>query len=120
MNLPDRQQPDRNILPNASPRWSFEPVVAGAVVVGLGLWLLERGKEPTQLIWVGVALIAGPWLPLTLYRLALVRSPEMRAVHALGAILAPAFERFGLPTVFGAVEQAIAQLHEGGRHDGRR
>lgn len=120
MNLPDRQ-PDRALLPSAgAPRWSFEPVVAGAVVVGLGLWLLERGKEPTQLIWVGVALIAGPWLPLTLYRLALVRSPEMRAVHALGAILAPAFERFGMPAVFGAVEQAIAQLHEGGRHDGRR
>lgn len=120
MNLPDRQH-DRTILPSAgAPRWSLEPVVAGAVVVGLGLWLLERGKEPTHLIWVGVALIAGPWLPLTLYRLALLRSPEMRAVHAIGAILAPAFERFGMPAVLVVVEAAIAQMHQGGRHDGRR
>lgn len=50
-------------------RMSLEPVVAGALVVGLGLWLLERGKEPTHLIWVGVSLICGPWLPLTLYQI---------------------------------------------------
>lgn len=99
-------------------RLSLGPVTAGALVVALGLWLLERGQEPTHMIWVGVAMITGPWLPMTLYRLALARRwaslPEVQVVDAFGPILAPAVAQHGLPAVLGVVRHALAEM--GGRN----
>jgi len=99
-------------------RLSLDSVVAGGLVVALGLWLLERGQEPTHLIWVGVSLIAGPWLPMTLYRLALLRRwaslPEVQIVDAFGPLLVPAVEAHGMAATLDAVRGALADL--GGRH----
>lgn len=98
-------------------RLSLGPVTAGALVVALGLWLLERGQEPTHMIWVGVAMIAGPWLPLALHHLALARRwsnlPEVQVVDAFGPLLAPAVEQHGLSAVLRVVKRALAEM--GGR-----
>lgn len=95
-------------------RLSLGPVTAGGLVVGLGLWLLERGQEPTQLIWVGVAIITLPWLPMVLYYLAVLRRwselPEVKLLDAFGPILAPAVAAYGLPEVLEAVKTSLAEM----------
>lgn len=95
-------------------RLSLDSVVAGLLVVLLGLWLLERGQEPTHLIWAGVAVIIGPWIPTIVYRLALLRRwstmPEVQILDIFGPVLGPAVAAHGMAPVLEAVRGAIASL----------
>lgn len=102
-------------------RLTLGPVTAGALVVALGLWLLERGQEPTHMIWVGVTMIAGPWLPIALHQLALARRwealPEVKILDAFGPLLAPAVAAHGMAATLRVVRAALDELGEprGGR-----
>jgi hypothetical protein len=102
-------------------RLTLDSVVAGALVVALGVWLLERGQEPTHLIWAGVVVIIGPWVPTIVYRLALLRAwrslPEVQILDVFGPVLGPAVAAHGMAVVLEAVKGAIAAL--GVRHAGR-
>lgn len=99
-------------------RLSLGPVTAGVLVVMLGLWLLERGQEPTQMIWLGVLIITLPWLPLVLHLLAAWRRysdlPEVKILDAFGPILAPAVDAHGMPATLRAVQRALAEMGEQG------
>lgn len=94
--------------------------VAALLVIALGLWLAERKQEPTPVLWVGIIVLTGRWLPTLLFQLAALRawgaSPAVRFVNALADVLEPAVQRHGIESVVREVRRAIRKLDEEADH----
>lgn len=97
--------------------------VAALLVIALGLWLAERKQEPTPVLWVGIIVLTGRWLPSLLYQLAALRAwganPAVRLVNALSDVLAPAVERHGVEAVVRKVRRGMRELDEEADHERR-